>query len=68
MTLSLIVPHCIVTSLRTVSEMQRLMKEGGHIFWVAPSGGRDRRPNFERRKGSVTDFQLYIKVLAISVA
>ncbi|CAE7306848.1 unnamed protein product [Symbiodinium sp. CCMP2592] len=28
---------------KTVSEMQRLMKEGGHIFWVAPSGGRDRR-------------------------
>eukprot|EP00435_Cladocopium_sp_Y103_P065298 s385_g27.t1 len=28
---------------KTVTEMQRLMKEGGHIFWVAPSGGRDRR-------------------------
>jgi len=28
---------------QTVAEMQRLMKEGGHIFWVAPSGGRDRR-------------------------
>ncbi|CAK9093882.1 unnamed protein product [Durusdinium trenchii] len=28
---------------KTISEMQRLMKEGGHIFWVAPSGGRDRR-------------------------
>jgi len=26
----------------TVTEMQRLFKEGGHIFWVAPSGGRDR--------------------------
>jgi len=26
----------------TVSEMQRLLKEGGHIIWVAPSGGRDR--------------------------
>jgi len=27
----------------TVAEMQRLMKEGGHMFWVAPSGGRDRK-------------------------
>jgi len=27
----------------TVAEMQRLFNEGGHIFWVAPSGGRDRR-------------------------
>lgn len=27
----------------TVAEMQRLFKEGGHVFWVAPSGGRDRR-------------------------
>eukprot|EP00933_Yihiella_yeosuensis_P069146 TRINITY_DN75366_c0_g1_i1.p1 TRINITY_DN75366_c0_g1~~TRINITY_DN75366_c0_g1_i1.p1 ORF type:complete len:471 (-),score=104.06 TRINITY_DN75366_c0_g1_i1:79-1338(-) len=27
----------------TVSEMQRLMKDGGNIFWVAPSGGRDRK-------------------------
>jgi len=27
----------------TVGEMQRLMKEGGNIFWVAPSGGRDRK-------------------------
>jgi len=23
--------------------MQRLLTEGGNIFWVAPSGGRDRR-------------------------
>jgi glycerol-3-phosphate O-acyltransferase len=28
---------------QTVAEMQRLMVEGGNIFWVAPSGGRDRR-------------------------
>jgi len=27
----------------TVGAMQRLMKEGGHTFWVAPSGGRDRK-------------------------
>lgn len=27
----------------TVVEMQRLLNEGGHILWVAPSGGRDRR-------------------------
>lgn len=27
----------------TVTEMQRLFNEGGNIFWVAPSGGRDRR-------------------------
>lgn len=27
----------------TVVELQRLLNEGGHIFWVAPSGGRDRR-------------------------
>ncbi|CAK9063223.1 Glycerol-3-phosphate acyltransferase [Durusdinium trenchii] len=32
----------------TISEMQRLMKEGGHIFWVAPSGGRDRRTDVGR--------------------
>jgi len=35
----------------TVSEMQRLFKDGGHLLWVAPSGGRDRRSaesgNFE---------------------
>jgi len=28
---------------QTVAEMQRLLVEGGNIFWVAPSGGRDRR-------------------------
>mmetsp|Transcript_83252 Transcript_83252/g.239306 ORF Transcript_83252/g.239306 Transcript_83252/m.239306 type:complete len:437 (-) Transcript_83252:137-1447(-) len=28
---------------KTVSEMQRLFQEGGHVLWVAPSGGRDRR-------------------------
>jgi len=28
---------------QTVAEMQRLLTEGGNIFWVAPSGGRDRR-------------------------
>lgn len=28
---------------QTVAEMQRLLNEGGNIFWVAPSGGRDRR-------------------------
>jgi len=28
---------------QTVAEMQRLFNEGGNIFWVAPSGGRDRR-------------------------
>jgi len=28
---------------QTVAEMTRLFNEGGHIFWVAPSGGRDRR-------------------------
>lgn len=27
----------------TVTEMQRLFSEGGSIFWVAPSGGRDRK-------------------------
>jgi len=27
----------------TVAETSRLFKEGGHCFWVAPSGGRDRR-------------------------
>lgn len=27
----------------TVVELQRLLNESGHIFWVAPSGGRDRR-------------------------
>lgn len=29
----------------TVAEVSRLFKEGGHCFWVAPSGGRDRRSN-----------------------
>lgn len=33
----------------TVSEMQRLMKEGGNIFWVAPSGGRDRKDPESKR-------------------
>jgi len=28
---------------KTVAEMQRLLSEGGNIFWVAPSGGRDRK-------------------------
>lgn len=28
---------------KTVAEMQRLMSEGGNVFWVAPSGGRDRK-------------------------
>ena len=36
---------------KTVTEMQRLMKEGGHIFWVAPSGGRDRRREETQRFG-----------------
>merc|ERR1712048_1018563 len=28
---------------QAVSEMQRLLSDGGKLFWVAPSGGRDRR-------------------------
>jgi glycerol-3-phosphate O-acyltransferase len=27
----------------TVAEVSKLFKEGGNCFWVAPSGGRDRR-------------------------
>jgi len=42
-----------VRNRQTVAEWQRLLKEGGHIFWVAPSGGRDRKGesgNFEPAK------------------
>lgn len=28
---------------RTISETRKLFKEGGHVVWLAPSGGRDRR-------------------------
>ena len=31
-------------NLRSVQAMSVLLAEGGHVFWVAPSGGRDR-PN-----------------------
>lgn len=30
-------------NLRTLKEMERLLKEGGKLLWIAPSGGRDRR-------------------------
>jgi len=30
-------------NLATMSHMQNLLKEGGALIWVAPSGGRDRR-------------------------
>uniref|UniRef100_A0A7S0RXK5 Phospholipid/glycerol acyltransferase domain-containing protein n=1 Tax=Pyramimonas obovata TaxID=1411642 RepID=A0A7S0RXK5_9CHLO len=30
-------------NMQTLKEMQKLMQEGGHIIWIAPSGGRDRR-------------------------
>ena len=29
-------------NIATIKEMERLMKEGGNIIWIAPSGGRDR--------------------------
>ena len=33
-------------NIATIKEIERLMKEGGHLIWVAPAGGRDR-PNAE---------------------
>lgn len=30
-------------NLNTVKEMQRLLKKGGLLIWIAPAGGRDRR-------------------------
>lgn len=30
-------------NLRTLKEMERLLKEGGKLLWIAPSGGRDRK-------------------------
>jgi glycerol-3-phosphate O-acyltransferase len=29
-------------NIATIKEMERLMREGGNIIWIAPSGGRDR--------------------------
>ena len=36
-------PMKMKQNLATMSAMQNKMKTGGHAFWVAPSGGRDRR-------------------------
>jgi glycerol-3-phosphate O-acyltransferase len=30
-------------NLNTVKAMQRLLKKGGLLIWIAPAGGRDRR-------------------------
>jgi len=30
-------------NVRTLKEMERLLKKGGMLIWIAPSGGRDRR-------------------------
>ena len=30
-------------NLRTLKEMERLLREGGKLLWIAPAGGRDRR-------------------------
>ncbi|KAK3286173.1 hypothetical protein CYMTET_6260 [Cymbomonas tetramitiformis] len=30
-------------NIRTLKEMERLLKAGGALIWIAPSGGRDRR-------------------------
>jgi glycerol-3-phosphate O-acyltransferase len=30
-------------NLRTLKEMERLLREGGQLLWIAPAGGRDRR-------------------------
>lgn len=35
-------PRKTAQNLESVGAMGDLMKQGGHIFWVAPSGGRDR--------------------------
>ena len=29
-------------NMRTLKEMERLLKEGGKLLWIAPAGGRDR--------------------------
>ncbi|PXF47528.1 Glycerol-3-phosphate acyltransferase, chloroplastic [Gracilariopsis chorda] len=35
--------HKLMHNRRTISETQKLFKEGGQALWFAPSGGRDRR-------------------------
>lgn len=30
-------------NIKTLKAMEQLMVEGGHIIWIAPSGGRDRK-------------------------
>lgn len=30
-------------NMRTLKEMERLLREGGKLLWIAPAGGRDRR-------------------------
>ena len=30
-------------NLKTLKEMERLLREGGTLLWIAPAGGRDRR-------------------------
>ena len=30
-------------NMMVMKQMQSLFKEGGHVVWVAPSGGRDRK-------------------------
>lgn len=32
-------------NMRTLKEMERLLREGGKLLWIAPAGGRDRRRN-----------------------
>jgi glycerol-3-phosphate O-acyltransferase len=30
-------------NMRTLKEMERLLRDGGKLLWIAPAGGRDRR-------------------------
>ncbi len=30
-------------NMRTLKEMERLLREGGQLLWIAPAGGRDRK-------------------------
>mmetsp|Transcript_5942 Transcript_5942/g.14217 ORF Transcript_5942/g.14217 Transcript_5942/m.14217 type:complete len:439 (+) Transcript_5942:42-1358(+) len=42
----------------TVSEMQKLLRAGGNLIWVAPSGGRDRKnPETDRFEPAPFDAQ-----------
>ena len=44
-------------NLMSMTAMGELMSKGGHLFWVAPSGGRDR-PDAETKRFVVSPFDV----------